>query len=205
MPLSQSPVLLRTTFDLAPLIQAGWLRLLARLCGQETVGFGAVMSGRSVEMPGIDQVTGLLVGVLPLVHGVIDAGPHEDGREGDWLRGLLAANIAARQHEQAPPPALQCWIDPASAPFDSIMIFENYPVDDALRQSERATLSFREVGNRGRMSYPLTLVVVPRDTLVLRLEYAGALFQPRDAAALVDGLVREVGNLALSDVAPCLD
>ncbi|SMF89024.1 non-ribosomal peptide synthase domain TIGR01720/amino acid adenylation domain-containing protein [Azospirillum oryzae] len=187
------------------LIQAGWLRLLARLCGQGTVAFGAVMSGRSVEMPGIDQVTGLLVGVLPLVHKVIEAGTHEDDRESDWLRGLLAANITARQHEHAPPPALQCWIDPASAPFDSIMIFENYPVDDALRQSERATLSFRDVGNRGRMSYPLTLVVVPRDTLVLRLEYAGALFRPCDAAALVDGLVREVGNLALSDLAPCLD
>ena len=175
------------------LIQAGWLRLLARFCGQDTVAFGAVMSGRSVEMPGIDQVTGLLVGVLPLVHEVVEAGTHEDDREDDWLRGLLSANIAARQHEHAPPPALQCWTDPASAPFDSIMIFENYPVDAALRQSERATLSFREVGNRGRMSYPLTLVVVPRDTLVLRLEYAGALFRPQDSAALVDGLVREVG------------
>nr|WP_295826072.1 non-ribosomal peptide synthetase [uncultured Azospirillum sp.] len=177
------------------LIQAAWLRLLARRCGQDTVAFGAVMSGRSVEMPGIDQVTGLLVGVLPLVHEVIEAGHHEDSREDDWLRGLLDANIAARQHEHAPPPALQCWTDPVSAPFDSIMIFENYPVDDALRESERATLSFRDVGNRGRMSYPLTLVVVPRDTLVLRLEYAGALFRPQDAVALVDGLVREVEAL----------
>ncbi|MCM8735791.1 hypothetical protein M5E06_16740 [Azospirillum sp. A1-3] len=83
------------------------------------------------------------------------------------------------------------------------MIFENYPVDAALRQSERATLSFRDVGNLRRMSYPLNLMVVPRDTVVLRLEYAGALFRPRDAAALVDGLVCEVQALALSDVAPC--
>lgn len=65
------------------LIQAGWLRLLARLCGQDTVGFGAVMSGRSVEMPGIDRLTGLLVGFLPLVHEVVDAGAHEDSREDD--------------------------------------------------------------------------------------------------------------------------
>ncbi|MBP2308067.1 non-ribosomal peptide synthetase [Azospirillum melinis] len=171
------------------LVQAAWLRLLAAVTGQSTVAFGAVMSGRSVEMPGIDHVTGLLVGVLPLVCAVSD----DKGDDG-WLRDLFDANIAARQHEHAPPPELQSWT--AAAPFDSVVIFENYPVDEALWQSERATLSFRDVGNRGRMSWPLTLVVVPRDTLVLRLEYAGGLLRRDDVAALADRLVTELERFA---------
>ncbi|WP_109048206.1 non-ribosomal peptide synthetase [Azospirillum sp. TSA6c] len=171
------------------LVQAAWLRLLAAVTGQSTVAFGAVMSGRSVEMPGIDHVTGLLVGVLPLVCAVSD----DKGDDG-WLRDLFDANIAARQHEHAPPPDLQSWT--GAAPFDSVVIFENYPVDEALWQSERATLSFRDVGNRGRMSWPLTLVVVPRDTLVLRLEYAGGLLRRDDVAALADRLVTELERFA---------
>lgn len=172
------------------LVQAAWLRLLAAVTGQSTVAFGAVMSGRSVEMPGIDHVTGLLVGVLPLVCAMNDAEENDGKEDGGWLRGLFDANIAARQHEHAPPPDLQSWT--AAAPFDSVVIFENYPVDEALWQSERATLSFRDVGNRGRMSWPLTLVVVPRDTLVLRLEYAGGLLRRADVAALADRLVAQL-------------
>ncbi|WP_109107603.1 non-ribosomal peptide synthetase [Azospirillum sp. TSO35-2] len=173
------------------LVQAAWLRALSERTGQRVVAFGATMSGRSIEMPGIDGVTGLLVGTLPVVCAVDDGGD-----EGAWLRGLLADNIAARQHEHAPPPALQCWTDPAAAPFDSVMVFENYPVDDALRQSERGALSFRDVGNRGRTSYPLTLVVVPRDTLTLRLEHAGARFRAADIGALADRLVARLEEVA---------
>jgi amino acid adenylation domain-containing protein/non-ribosomal peptide synthase protein (TIGR01720 family) len=176
------------------LVQAGWLRVLGAMTGQERVAFGAVMSGRSIDLPGIDHITGLLVGALPLVH---PANPEVEGEsDGAWLRGLLAANIAARQHEHSPPPDRQCWTDPEGAPYDSLMIFENYPVDDALRQSERAALSFRDVGNRGRMSHPLTLVVVPRDTLTLRLEHSGARFRAADIAALADRLIVEVMRLA---------
>jgi len=171
------------------LVQAAWLRLLSAVTGQSTVAVGAVMSGRSVEMPGIDHVTGLLAGVLPLVCAVND-----DRQDGDWLRNLFDANIAARQHEHAPPPDLQSWT--GGAPFDSVVIFENYPVDEALWQSERATLSFRDVGNRGRMSWPLTLVVVPRETLVLRLEYAGGLLRRDDVTALADRLVAELEHFA---------
>ncbi|PWC73068.1 hypothetical protein TSH100_31460, partial [Azospirillum sp. TSH100] len=172
------------------LVQAAWLRLLAALTGQRTVAFGAVMSGRSVEMPGIDHVTGLLVGVLPLVCEADASADDGTGDDGSRLRALFDANIAARQHEHAPPPDLQSWT--GTAPFDSVVIFENYPVDDALWLSERATLSFRDVGNRGRMSWPLTLVVVPRDTLVLRLEYAGTLLRRADVTALANRLVAEL-------------
>lgn len=120
------------------LVQAAWLRLLAAITGQRTVAFGAVMSGRSVEMPGIDHVTGLLVGVLPLVCEVKDDGRDNTREDDGWLRGLFDANI------------------------------------EALRQSERAALSFRDAGNRGRMSWPLTSVAALADRLATELgRFAG--------------------------------
>ncbi len=180
------------------LVQAGWLRVLARVTGRTRVAFGATVSGRSIDLPGIESVIGLLVGTLPVVQDVEPDGEPDSGTaldRGDGLRRLLAANIALRQHEHAPPPALQCWSGRADAPFDTVLVFENYPVDEALRHSERGGLSFRDVGNRGRTSYPLTLVVVPRDTLTLRLEYSGAVFTAAAVTALADALVDAILTL----------
>ncbi|TWB10731.1 non-ribosomal peptide synthase protein (TIGR01720 family)/amino acid adenylation domain-containing protein [Nitrospirillum amazonense] len=173
------------------LVQAGWLQVLSEVTGQATVAFGATMSGRSLDMPDIDSVMGLLAGTLPVVHALA-AG--ED--RGTALRRLFEQNLRLRQFEHAPPPHLQSWNDPANAPFDSTLVFENYPVDEALRHEVRGDVRFSDVSNRGRLSYPLALVVVPRATLVLRLEYCGRTMGKRNARALVDSLAARVLALA---------
>ncbi|WP_416211203.1 condensation domain-containing protein [Nitrospirillum sp. BR 11828] len=173
------------------LVQAGWLRVLSQVTGRTTVAFGATMSGRGLDMPDIDSVMGLLAGTLPVVH-TLAAG--ED--KGTALRRLFEQNLRLRQFEHAPPPHLQSWNDPANAPFDSTLVFENYPVDEALRHEVRGDMSFSDVSNRGRLSYPLALVVVPRATLGLRLEYCGRTVGERNARALMDSLAAHVLALA---------
>lgn len=180
----------RERVTLNTLVQAGWLRVLSQVTGRETVAFGATMSGRTLDIPDIDSVMGLLVGTLPVVH-TVDA--MED--RGQALRRLFDRNIRLRQFEYAPPPALQSWNDPDNAPFDSTLVFENYPVDDALRHEVRGRMTFSDVSNRGRLSYPLTLVVVPRATLVLRLEYCGRTVGAANARQLVERLAAAILDL----------
>ncbi|MEA1671916.1 non-ribosomal peptide synthetase [Nitrospirillum sp. BR 11163] len=181
----------RERVTLNTLVQAGWLRVLSRMTGQRTVAFGATMSGRTLDVPDIDSVMGLLAGTLPVVHTLTE-GLTEGKDAGDALRRLFDQNLRLRQFEHAPPPALQSWNDPAGAPFDSTLVFENYPVDQALRHEVRGEVSFTDVGNRGRLSYPLALVIVPRATLVLRLEYCGRTVGAANAYALVDDLAAEI-------------
>ncbi|ASG24403.1 non-ribosomal peptide synthetase [Nitrospirillum viridazoti] len=181
----------RERVTLNTLVQAGWLRVLSRMTGQRTVAFGATMSGRTLDVPDIDSVMGLLAGTLPVVHTLTE-GVAEGKDAGDTLRRLFDQNLRLRQFEHAPPPALQSWNDPADAPFDSTLVFENYPVDEALRHEVRGEVSFSDVSNRGRLSYPLALVIVPGATLVLRLEYCGRTVGAANASALVDDLATAI-------------
>ncbi|WP_434034546.1 amino acid adenylation domain-containing protein [Cupriavidus sp. a3] len=164
------------------LVQAAWLLALRQATGARTVGMAVVGSGRSAELPGIEDIMGLLASTLPLVQDLPDT-----LRVADWLPALQADNLALRETEHAPPAWLQSWAagsdDTAQAPFDTMLIYENYPVDSTLRQTERGALRFSDVGNRGQMSYPVTAIVIPRETLTLRVEY--------DTAALDDAAARE--------------
>ncbi|QRQ85280.1 non-ribosomal peptide synthetase [Cupriavidus oxalaticus] len=152
------------------LVQAAWLLALRQATGARTVGMAVVGSGRSAELPGIEDITGLLASTLPLVQDLPGT-----LRVADWLPALQADNLALRETEHAPPAWLQSWAagsdDTAQAPFDTMLIYENYPVDSTLRETERGALRFSDVDNRGQMSYPVTAIVIPRETLTLRVEY----------------------------------
>ncbi|MGY3453937.1 amino acid adenylation domain-containing protein [Bradyrhizobium sp. USDA 4353] len=110
------------------LLQGAWVQLLRQHCGQSTVCFGVTVAGRPAELAGAEQVVGLFINTLPL----IDA-PHPQARVGDWLRTLQARNLAARDYEWMPLHDIQPLAEQGSRQlFDSIMVFENYPLDRSL-------------------------------------------------------------------------
>ncbi|MCJ2188281.1 non-ribosomal peptide synthetase [Novosphingobium beihaiensis] len=173
------------------LVQAALAQVIASETGSDCVAFGVTASGRSADIPGIEDIVDLMVGTMPLV---CDVGLSHD--KGPWLRGILADNIAMRQHEHAPPPMLQCWTNAESAPFDTLVVFENYPVDEALWHEVRGDIAFSDVGNRGGTSYPLTVIVVPRDTLTFRLEFRRPLFCEARVKAIMAALIDRLSLLA---------
>ncbi|MBY4899393.1 condensation domain-containing protein, partial [Cupriavidus sp. AU9028] len=140
------------------LVQAAWLVLLQRCTGQDCVAFGATVAGRPAELPAAQQMLGLFINTLPVV-----ASPRPQQRIGDWLREVQALNLAAREHEHTPLYDIQRWAGHGGqALFDSIVVFENYPVDAALRRAP-AGLAFSGVQNRAETNYPLTLVLAHAD------------------------------------------
>ncbi|MFX6258352.1 condensation domain-containing protein, partial [Acinetobacter baumannii] len=60
--------------------------------------------------------------------------------------------------------------------FDSILVFENYPVDAALRQREQNGLKLGDVSHTATTNYPLTLVVSAGVTLDIGCSYQRDLF-----------------------------
>ncbi|RZL08529.1 MAG: non-ribosomal peptide synthetase, partial [Rubrivivax sp.] len=154
------------------LVQGAWAQVLAAHTGQRAVAFGATVSGRSGDTERIDEIMGLCINNLPVRVGLDPAQP-----VGDWLRGLLDHNMALRQREHTPMADLQRWAGQSGQPlFDTLIIFENYPVDQALTRGAGAALQVHELVNRGATSTPLTLVVIPGEQLLVTFEYARAAF-----------------------------
>jgi non-ribosomal peptide synthetase component F len=177
------------------LAQGAWALLLARAGGQDDVVFGTVTAGRGAPLEGIETMVGLLINTLPVRVRVPQGTPAVP-----WLRRLQEAQVAARQFEHTPLPKVRAWseVPVGAALFDSILAFENYPLDEALRQDAATTVAIAGVDGREQTHYPLTLNVQPGSRWLLRL----AATEPRfDAVylarllgsleALLLGLIRE--------------
>jgi amino acid adenylation domain-containing protein/non-ribosomal peptide synthase protein (TIGR01720 family) len=118
----------RERVTLNTLLQGAWAQLLRQQTGQNAVCFGVTVSGRPADLAGSEDMIGLFINTLP----VVDA-PHPQRAVGAWLRGLQDQNLSMREHEWMPLHEVQRLTGHAGrALFDSIMVFENYPIDRAL-------------------------------------------------------------------------
>uniref|UniRef100_UPI000A381205 non-ribosomal peptide synthetase n=1 Tax=Amycolatopsis kentuckyensis TaxID=218823 RepID=UPI000A381205 len=169
-------------------VQGCWARLLARHGGDPDVCFGAVVSGRPPELPGVDAIVGMFVNTVPVRVTVAEA----EDRPG-WFRRLQADQAEARRFGHVSLAALRRWsgLPAPTGLFDSIVVFENYPFDSgalAERGLHVAELTAVEITN-----YPLVLVAhgSARDDepLTLRLGYDPALFDGDTVEALAGELL----------------
>jgi amino acid adenylation domain-containing protein len=149
------------------LVQGAWALLLSRYSGQEDVVFGATVSGRPADLAGVESMVGLFINTLPIR---VQVSPQ--AFLFDWLQQLQAQLLELRQYEYSSLVEVQGWSDvPRGLPlFESIVVFENYPVDASL-QKQGGSLEFRKVRALERTNYPLTLVAGPGAQLSLQLSY----------------------------------
>ncbi|HKH45466.1 MAG TPA: amino acid adenylation domain-containing protein [Thermoanaerobaculia bacterium] len=149
------------------LVQGAWALLLARWSGRREVVFGAVAAGRPADLPGVESMVGLFINTLP-VRAEID--PEEPVLA--WLRRLQEEQVEQRAFEWSPLSDVQRWSElPPGAPlFHSLLVFENYPVDPSIGE-HLGELEIGDVRVSERSNYPLTLAVVARDEILLRLGF----------------------------------
>jgi len=179
------------------LVQAAWLLVLQRCTGQPCVAFGATVAGRPADLPAAERMLGLFINTLPVV-----ATPQPRQAVGDWLRDVQALNLALREHEHTPLYDIQRWAGHAGqALFDSIVVFENYPVDAALRTAPGG-LQFSNVSNRAETNYPLTLVLSHTETLRLTCRFDRAMLGEAQTNMLAQSLLAVMQQMAADATRP---
>ena len=176
----------RAGVTLNTLIQAGWALYLSRMTGQHDVIFGATVSGRPADIPDIERMVGLFINTIPVRVQI---------REDETLTGLLG-RVQAEQagllpYHQLPLPQIQR-LGGAGVLFDTLTVFENYPVAEMMAEDSQTVSGLRVAGAEGRDAthYPLALAVVPAQRLRIRLDYQPALFDQVAAEQVADRLVR---------------
>jgi amino acid adenylation domain-containing protein/non-ribosomal peptide synthase protein (TIGR01720 family) len=148
------------------LVQAAWLLLLQRYTGHEAVAFGATVAGRPADLPGIEQQVGLFINTLPVI-----GAPRPDQSVGSWLQAVQAQNLSLRDFEHTPLADIQRWAGQGGeALFDNILVFENYPIAQALSQAGQG-LTFGDVGNLEQTHYALSVAVTLGQQLALHYSF----------------------------------
>ncbi|MGQ3028072.1 MAG: amino acid adenylation domain-containing protein, partial [Ferrovibrionaceae bacterium] len=146
----------RRSVTLNTLMQGAWALLLSRFGAKDAVGFGVTVSGRPASLPGVERMLGLFINSLPL-WVELPASRKLDA----WLQDLQRRNVELRQYEHTPLSDLQRWTGRSGdALFDSLLVFENYPVDEAVGRGEGG-LRAGKVEIAERTHYPLTLTISP--------------------------------------------
>ncbi|MFF9202054.1 non-ribosomal peptide synthase/polyketide synthase [Streptomyces sp. NPDC014986] len=188
----------RHRLTLNTLVQGAWALLLARSSGEREVCFGTTVSGRPADLPGADTITGLFITTLPARVAVDESTPCAA-----WLRELQAARAEDRRFDHVPLTDVHQWseLPPGTSLFDSLLVFENYPVGDATAGAHGVRI--RDLDAREATNYPLTVVISPGDELSVELGYDPRYFEETTAHALAARLLQTLSALAGSaDPAP---
>ena len=156
------------------LVQGAWALLLSRYSGEEDIIFGVTVSGRSPELIGAESMVGMLINTLPVRVSV-------SAEESiiSWLQQLQSHSIEVRQYEYSPLVEIQQrWSKiPLNTPlFESIVVFENYPVDSSLQRG-KSGLEIGDVRSVENTNYPIALMAIAQSELALKIMYDRSRFE----------------------------
>ncbi|WP_141214992.1 MULTISPECIES: non-ribosomal peptide synthetase, partial [unclassified Rhodococcus (in: high G+C Gram-positive bacteria)] len=160
-------------------LQAAWGRLLGALTGSGDVVFGTTVSGRPAELFGSESAVGMFINTVPVrasltattttaeLIGMLRDDYH-DGLDHQFV--ALADIQRAAGHQQL---------------FDTLFVYENYPLRMSGGQLETNGLSVRIASSREFTHYPIALQIWPGPQLRVRLEYRMAVLDERLAKQIL--------------------
>jgi amino acid adenylation domain-containing protein/non-ribosomal peptide synthase protein (TIGR01720 family) len=153
------------------LVQGAWALLLSRHSGQSDVCFGSTVSGRPADLPGVEEIAGIFINTVPVRVSVDGSRP-----VASWLRDLQAAQAESRGFDHIALPRLRTWsgVPAGTAMFDSLLVFENYPVDEKVAAAHG--LALRDLRAVETTNFPLSATVYPHERLGVLLGYDPDLF-----------------------------
>ena len=146
------------------LIQGAWAILLSRFTGQNDVVFGTTVSGRNADLPNVELMAGLFMNVMPVR-------VKWDSKKllSESLNQLQINQLQVRNYDYLNLNEVTSLVDISEhgTLFDSLLVVENFPWEDI--QNGNLTLTNFKGGIT--TTYPLTIVIVPGDTLQFHLRY----------------------------------
>ncbi|WP_339065085.1 amino acid adenylation domain-containing protein [Teredinibacter turnerae] len=152
--------------SLSSVYKAAWSILLARLGGDMCVSFGETHSGRNISIEGAESVVGLLLNTVPVIVDVQLSSSLES-----FLRCVHEDSLIRQEHSHLPLiDIMSCSPKPGTALFDTVIVFENYPLDELLfeKNNELNILDFKAYEST---HYGLTVQIYPGDSPEICLKF----------------------------------
>ncbi|NGM15230.1 amino acid adenylation domain-containing protein [Verrucosispora sp. CWR15] len=175
------------------LLQGAWAILLSKLTGRPDVVFGAAVNGRPAELTGSDEMVGLFINTLPTR---AYCRPYDS--IGEVVTELQNRQVALLDHHYYGLADIQRGTG-LPALFDTIVVFENYPIDRVgiVEANTAAGFTIDRIRPLAGSHYPLTLNSSD-PYLRLSLDYQTNLFD-RDAAEVIAARLVRVLEQMLDD------
>ncbi len=140
-------------------IQSTWSLVLSRYFNTDDVVHGTTVSGRTADFLGLDLMAGMFMNVQP-VRGHINISQELS----NWFQTMQKLQFEARNYEHISLDKLYTFFDWSEnlTLFDSLVVFENYP---QLEEVDENTIKVSNIKSGLTSTYPITLAIVPSDTI----------------------------------------
>ncbi len=163
------------------LVQGVWALLLSHFgCGKELV-YGVTVSGRPIELSGVESIIGPFINTLPMRVIV-----QPDALFLPWLAKLQSHQVEMSQYQHSPLIKIREWSRITHPLFESIFVFENYPLDSV--REGYGGIEIRQLSGYIRNNFPLTLRVVPGDAIAMQILHDCRRFDSVSINQLLGGL-----------------
>jgi pristinamycin I synthase-3/4 len=173
------------------MVHTAWGLVLGRLTGRWDVVFGSVVSGRPPAVPGIESMIGCFINTVP-----VRLRPRPGESAAELLRRLQNEQAALGEAQYLTLAAVHRLAGVGEL-FDTLVAFENYPVDGGAVRTGAGEEAVRLEQARDGMHYPLGLVAAAApDGLGLRLIHRADLIPPDRAEQVMTWLCSVLESLA---------
>ncbi|MFF3686568.1 amino acid adenylation domain-containing protein [Streptomyces sp. NPDC002187] len=157
------------------LLRVAWALCLHRRSGQRDITFGATVSGREAELPGVEEMVGLFINTVPVRVRFDAAEP---------VAALLQR--VQGEHAELLPYHYLALADIQRAAgvgtlFDSCVVVENFPTAEELPGAPDDGLHLVGVAGHDAYHYPLKLMAAPGRQLHLEVSHRPDLFDAESA------------------------
>ncbi|MEU4599737.1 amino acid adenylation domain-containing protein [Nocardia sp. NPDC023988] len=182
-------------------VQFAWTVLLGRITDRTDVVYGTTISGRPEKLAGVEGMVGLFINTVPVVHRLASTEPvvaqcARLQRDSSTMRDIGYLSLSTLQRAAG-----------HGALFDTLFVFENAPIDDAIKTVTAADgAQFRPIEMESLAHYPLTVVShMSEGELLVLVEAVPALLGHLDPADLGARLVTILRTLPTLDAEATLD
>lgn len=167
-------------FTLSNLMQATWALLLGIYSQTNDVVFGATVSGRPPELKGVENMVGLFINSLP-----VRAHLHPEKNIQQFLLELMENQLESDHYSYTPLVTIQSCseISQRLPLFDSILIFENYPLDSSIDVQAEA-LSIGDLEVYEQTHFPIAITVSGGEQIPIKVTFNEALI-PKESIRLL--------------------
>ncbi|HKH61041.1 MAG TPA: amino acid adenylation domain-containing protein [Flavitalea sp.] len=162
------------------IMQGVWCYLLHQYTGNDDIAYGVIVSGRPDDLPGVEQRVGMYINTLPL-----HSRKKHNQKIADWLQQIQDDQVASRQYQFTPLQNIQLLSRVKGDLFDTILVFENYPVSKVVSE-KKWSLNVRNVQMKEQTNYPLTITVGSSDQTSIVFHY--------NTYLLKDQIIQQISN-----------
>ncbi|MFM1722353.1 amino acid adenylation domain-containing protein [Rhodococcus sp. PAM 2766] len=177
---------------LSTIVRVAWAIVLGAWTRRDDVVFGAIVSGRPPEVDGIEDMVGLFINTIP-----VRVTLHPAETLGELLDRCHADQTALLDHEHVGLADIERATG-AAALFDTITVFESYPMDRGglTADTDIAGMRVADIAVHDATHYPFALAASVDGGLEIRIDYAPALFDEHEIDAVADRLERVLHAIA---------